>query len=99
MSTNDNNRDSGGNSFKDYKERKAKYQDRDNKDSKDNKKGNFKGGYRNDRKNDRQNDASEDYIVGINPVIEAIDGNRTINKIIITADISTAHLHYSFFHC
>ncbi|MCK8059556.1 MULTISPECIES: 23S rRNA (guanosine(2251)-2'-O)-methyltransferase RlmB [unclassified Fusibacter] len=86
MNSNDNNRESGGNSFKDYKDRKAKYQDRD-------KKSDFKGGKKGGYRNDRDKAPLEDYIVGINPVLEAIEGNRTINKIMISKEKRTKQIH------
>lgn len=45
-----------------------------------------------DYKNDKKDD-SEDYIVGVNPVLEAMNGGRTINKIMIAKGKRTKSVH------
>lgn len=84
------------NSFKAYRERKDQQKrnfgrgDGDGKgrsegksEGKSDGKSDGKRGYRGNGRSEVKREAHEDYIVGIHPVMEAISGGRTINRIII----------------
>ena len=88
------------NSFKAYKERreeKKQYIERNGTPDKGEKVGEYKGSkkgeFKRDYKREVKREAHEDFIVGIHPVMEAITGDRTINRIMIERTKRTKAIH------